>query len=171
MASPSADPDAWLRLASSSSWSALVKKIDREAAAKGIWGRAGPRFGRLSAAVSLGGSLDCQICGSAFSPLQKLAAHRFRVHEIRHPASELARGSRCARCQTEFWSRPRLVEHLKYSLRGAGRPCLLLFWVQQIFHPARWEEVEVPAPEDRGAVGRFSVAHLPARRVAGPLPP
>ena len=73
MASPSADPDAWLRLASSSSWSALVKKIDREAAAKGIWGREGPRFGRLSAAVSLGGSLDCQICGSAFSSLQNLA--------------------------------------------------------------------------------------------------
>ncbi|CAE7446716.1 unnamed protein product, partial [Symbiodinium sp. CCMP2456] len=44
----------------------------------------------------------------------RLAVHLARMHRIRSKAASTAWGTRCERCQTEFWDVARLSEHLRY---------------------------------------------------------
>ena len=57
----------------------------------------------------------CDRCSVSFDSKQKLYLHMFKKHQIKHPVRRYVDGTHCTICMKEFWSRERLLNHLKYK--------------------------------------------------------
>ena len=84
--------------------------------------------------------------------------HGIRVHGVRSRVGGLARGTSCLACLVEFWTRPRLLSHLRSRSR-----CVALL-------SGRAAALAQPPPESEGVPAARPGARAPAVRLAGPLP-
>ena len=94
----------------------------------------------------------CATCQAVCSSAASLAAHQRKVHGKLAIATEVASGSRCEACGTEFWSTARLRDHLRRQ-----KACL-----------AVWAAADVVHTEETPASSRY--AWRPACRSFGPSP-
>ena len=129
--------------------------------------RAGPAPRPTEAGAS---HLECPACGKLFLSTGDLRNHASRIHGVRHRARLYVDNDTCPACLTCFWSRERLVYHLKKA-----KFCLGL--IVNNCSPMPQREANAldaqSAAVQRGnlRVG-FSprVAMRPAIRAAGPFP-
>ena len=66
----------------------------------------------------------CEICGKTFATRQKMALRRFKAHGLKDKIRLYTSTTHCVICLKEFWSRERLLDHLK--VRAAGCRARLL---------------------------------------------
>ena len=57
----------------------------------------------------------CPECGVTCASSAALGSHRRKVHGVRARATDVAIGTRCDDCHTEYWSITRLRDHLRRS--------------------------------------------------------
>jgi len=57
----------------------------------------------------------CYECGAAFVGQAQLMSHSNRVHAYRNPLRSRVDGTQCIVCLKEFWSRDRILQHLRSS--------------------------------------------------------
>ena len=95
----------------------------------------------------------CDTCGLAFLDARRLAVHRARKHKKRAIGFQLAWGTRCERCGTEYWHTSRLAQHLQHT-----DTC------QRVYDHSDMQ------PDCAEAPGRVPLAWQPAVRTAGPMP-
>ena len=93
----------------------------------------------------------CGVCQASFSTRAACAAHQRKVHQMVARATAAAVGTRCPVCGVEFWSTPRLVQHLRKHER-----CLTV--------------VEAADLDPEQPVRAAARENLPAIRAPGPAP-
>ena len=93
----------------------------------------------------------CPECGMSCSTPAALGSHRRKEHGVNARATEVALGTRCDVCCTEYWSTARLREHLRRS-----EACLRL-----------WEAADRDVEAD---VAPACASWLPATVAHGPHP-
>ena len=98
-------------------------------------------------------AFPCEICGLSFLDARRLAVHRARKHKQRAAGFQLAWGTRCERCCTEFWHVSRLAQHLQHTA-----VC------RRVYEHADMQPAIAEAP------GKVPLAWQPAVKTAGPLP-
>ena len=76
------------------------------------------------AAVEPPPAYACPECGARHLSAQRLAAHRFRIHQVRALARSFVTCTRCSECVKEFHTRERMVRHLRSDSKRclAARP-------------------------------------------------
>ena len=57
---------------------------------------------------------ECHVCNKMFMSKQKCALHQFKVHGIRSIERRYIVDDSCPICLVKFWSRTRVLNHLKY---------------------------------------------------------
>ena len=60
-------------------------------------------------------SFRCSMCNATFDSQQKLSVHKARKHGRKSAHVEVATGTSCPVCMKEYWTLPRLQQHLKKS--------------------------------------------------------
>ena len=65
--------------------------------------------------ISMNSSAQCGICNKVFKSHQSKTLHEFKAHGIKDPIRCYAPSSVCVCCMKNFWTRPRIVNHLKKS--------------------------------------------------------
>ena len=120
----------------------------------------------------VGCHFECESCSRVFTSLRGLNSHKAKEHAYRHPSRALVAGSVCPSCLMDFWSRPRLIHHLRLA---HGQKCLraLSVWRRPLDAA---DQVELDQADERFRVqqrrlGRAMLwADKPAFRRPGPLP-
>ena len=59
----------------------------------------------------------CFDCGACFASRAALFGHRARMHDYRNPLRRKVEGTTCQCCLYNFWTRERLVYHVKKAVR------------------------------------------------------
>ena len=59
--------------------------------------------------------LFCDSCDAVFQSSQQLMLHKFKKHGVKHPIRRYVDSTHCIICMKEFWSRERIMNHLKYK--------------------------------------------------------
>ena len=67
--------------------------------------------------VSMNAYAQCRECNKVFRSLQSKTLHEFKAHGIKDPIRLYAPSTVCVCCLKIFWTRPRIVNHLKKSRR------------------------------------------------------
>ncbi|CAE7773935.1 unnamed protein product [Symbiodinium sp. CCMP2592] len=98
-------------------------------------------------------SFSCPICQQSFLDRRRLAVHQARKHHIRSLGFASAFGTRCERCQVEFWHQNRLAQHLNQSA-----DCLNVYRHSDLLTSSYASTSKVPT------------AWQPATRFQGPRP-
>ena len=115
----------------------------------------------------------CDLCGKVLGTYQQLQLHMFSKHDWLHPADLLTHETHCSICLTQFHTRSRLLEHLKYkgarfqcfrTLSSSG-PSITYQYARQL---NQQEAILNKALAHKGL--RRSYARKPAHRTPGPLP-
>ena len=114
--------------------------------------------------------LQCDKCTLKFSSEQSLALHRFKAHGLKNQMRQYVDGTHCPVCLRQFWSRERIINHIRYRSQVCRTnimlhgPCLSV------------EEADILDRSENGAnTGlqrkgrRRHHAELPAVRLQGPL--
>lgn len=162
MRDPTAAPMEWLQLMTErpETWKQAVGRLSRQAHAPK------ERPAVATAPVDEGVCLDCHQC---FPSMAALYSHRVRVHGYRNPLRSKISGSICACCLMDFWTRDRVLYHIKRS-----RICSTFYELRVQDLPS--EEVQMLDREAAAQQRRDLRAGLPARhatrppvRVAGPI--
>ena len=60
--------------------------------------------------------MECPACGKLFLSAGDLCNHASRIHGVRHRARLYVDSDTFPACLTSFWSRERLVYHLKKAM-------------------------------------------------------
>jgi hypothetical protein len=55
----------------------------------------------------------CSSCDKAFKSMQSLTLHQFKAHGIKDPIRLKVPSTCCPICLKEFWTRPRIINHVK----------------------------------------------------------
>ena len=97
----------------------------------------------------------CGVCDCRFASHQQLTAHRFAVHREPCLARQLAKGTVCRVCLSQYWTEARLARHLQHDSMHC-LACLIEHDYTEQGEPAR------PDP---------SCARLPAVKLSGPRLP
>ena len=115
----------------------------------------------------------CGLCQYFTYSWQQLQLHMFSKHGWLHPADMLTHETPCSICLTQFHTRSRLLEHLKY--KGKKYRCFLTLCSagpsiseQCARDLNKMEAVPNKALSHKGL--RRSYAAKPAHRTPGPLP-
>ena len=112
--------------------------------------------------------VPCPRCAAQFSDAQKLAVHNFRVHNVVSPVRRMVDTTHCSVGMLEFWSRTRLIEHMRKS-----RVCMLRLSLRDF----RLTEEEATACDEEARKGdreairsglRRGVALRACAQLAGP---
>ena len=110
----------------------------------------------------------CPECGVTCASSAALGSHRRKVHGVRARATDVAIGTRCDVCHTEYWSTMRLRDHLRRS-----EACLRVWEAADrdaegtvIATPTNW----LPATTAYGPHPWWSLLRPPAMPTAAPLP-
>ena len=72
------------------------------------------QWARSPAIATLGETHECEMCGNAFRTKQALAVHRFKTHGSKSIERQYLPGTQCPICLVEFWTRERVINHVRY---------------------------------------------------------
>ena len=95
----------------------------------------------------------CHACAATFRSKAAMAAHQRKTHGVIAPSALFARGTACQACSVEFWTTPRLRDHLRHQ-----PGCL-----------AAHSEADLPLPLPHELVKSQRLAR-PATKLVGPVP-
>jgi hypothetical protein len=117
-------------------------------------------------------SYQCNQCSCAFSTFQKLQLHLWKVHKVRNPIGKYINTTHCAICMKEFWTRDRLLNHLKYRSKVCMSNIFLLLSpvLSDDLEMKYNEEARVNAAKLASQGKRRHHACLPCVQLVGPLP-
>jgi len=60
-------------------------------------------------------SFDCSVCSASFPSFQQYSVHMFKQHQCRNIwRLYVGYGTHCEVCMKQFWSRERLINHIRY---------------------------------------------------------
>ena len=63
--------------------------------------------------------LECATCKARFDSNQKLCLHMFKKHKVKNPVRRcLGHSTSCFVCLKQFWSRERVLNHLRYRSKS-----------------------------------------------------
>ena len=65
--------------------------------------------------VSMNSMSQCGVCNMVFKSHQSKTLHEFKAHGVKDPVRCYAPTTTCVCCMRNFWTRPRIVNHLKKS--------------------------------------------------------
>ncbi len=144
---------------------------------KTVCGYAGSEFANLDVpkvfscfSVPSSSIHHCPRCAKTFDSIQKLNLHLFKAQGLKNPIRRLVSTSTCPICLTEFHTRTRILNHLRY--RSHVCRCNLLIAGPLLSVEADLLDFE-EAVANRLLAQSGSRAHkaaLPCIRVQGPLP-
>ena len=104
--------------------------------------------------------LSCDVCPLSFQSQQALALHKFKAHGVKNPIRQYVDGVHCPVRLKLFWSRERVINHLRYR----SKVCL---WVDE---SNLLDEQEHGANVQLSRRGQRShCANIPAVQMLGPL--
>jgi len=83
-------------------------------------------WARSDAQSKGGGSFFCGQCTKALNTYQALCLHKFKAHGIKCIERLYVEGTRCTICLTEFWTRERVLNHIKYRSQVCRENLLML---------------------------------------------
>ena len=66
------------------------------------------------AIAALSESHVCDLCAATFRTKQSLAVHKFRTHGAKSIERQYIHGTHCPICLVEFWTRERVINHVRY---------------------------------------------------------
>ena len=72
------------------------------------------QWANTPAIVVLGETHKCSQCDRSFRTRQSLAVHRFKAHGIKSIERQYLPHSQCPICLVEFWTRERVINHVRY---------------------------------------------------------
>ena len=114
--------------------------------------------------------LSCDACALQFQSQQSLALHKFKAHGVKNIARRLVDGVHCPVCLKLFWTRERVINHVRYRsgvclanllIRG---PCLSVSEAEEL------DCLEHGAHVAKSKAGQRSHhAAIPAVQLQGPL--
>jgi len=120
LSEPAASLQPWIQLwrLHPTAWTALVSKFEgtiaqrRRRADPAPRGEDRPELGDVEHAADEIPAF-CPECEKPFPTHARLAAHRFAAHGVKNPFWAYVQDGTCPVCKTRFWSRPRVVCHLR----------------------------------------------------------
>ena len=120
----------------------------------------------------LGETHTCSFCEAPFRTRQALAVHRFKVHGAKSIERQYLAGTRCPICMVEFWTRERVVNHVRYRSKVCRENLLVRppeLSPQQADHLDELEQESFRKMQSCG--NRRHKAIEPCVQAAGPLLP
>ena len=64
--------------------------------------------------ATLSESHNCDLCAVTFRTKQALAVHKFKSHGAKSIERQYLPGTQCPICLNEFWTRERVINHVRY---------------------------------------------------------
>eukprot|EP00973_Karenia_brevis_P093278 12416574-Karenia_brevis.AAC.1 len=127
-------------------------------------------WARTKSLHDLGNSYTCVDCYASFPTKQALAVHAYKKHGLKCLARRYAPSTTCLVCMTEFWTRPRIINHLMYRSRIClqnllSNPPLLTQREADVLDQQELESNRKLYAQSR----KPAFADLPSLRVPGPL--
>ena len=111
----------------------------------------------------------CYHCARSFPTVIALQAHFRHAHAAVHPLEYIVEGTVCQACMKEYWTRARLLHHVKHSQPACGRA------LERSFRPFNEEhrqslaaDLAAHAKEMRRTGDRTRSAIRPCVRRVGP---
>ena len=115
-------------------------------------------------------NLQCDKCDLKFSSEQSLALHRFKVHGCKNHMRQYVSDTSCPVCLRQFWTRERVVNHIRYRSQVCRTNLLLLGPCLSVEEADHLDEVESGANKSLQHKGqRRHHASIPVVRLQGPL--
>jgi hypothetical protein len=130
------------------------------------------QWAKTPAIAVLGESHNCNHCGKSFRTRQSLAVHRFKTHGIKSIERQYLPLTQCPICLVEFWTRERVVNHVRYRSYVCRENLLIRppeLSPQQADHLDELEQATCRKMQSSG--NRRHKATEPCVQAAGPLLP
>ena len=83
------------------------------------------RWATTKALKSIATSFECSACSRRFDTRQKYSVHLFKVHHIKSIERKYVNTTHCPICMIEFWTRERILNHLRYKSQVCRQNLLL----------------------------------------------
>ena len=114
--------------------------------------------------------LQCDKCNLKFTSEQSLALHKFKAHGEKNQMRRYVASTFCPVCLRQFWSRERVVNHIRYRSLVCKANLLLLGPCLSVEDADKLDEIENGANLSLQKKGRRRHhADLPVIRLQGPL--
>ena len=120
----------------------------------------------------LGETHICNFCEASFRTRQALAVHRFKVHGAKSIERQYLHGTQCPICLVEFWTRERVVNHVRYRSKVCRENLLVRPPELTPLQADHLDELEQESVRKMQSCGnRRHKADQPCAQAAGPLLP
>ena len=113
----------------------------------------------------------CDLCSVAFGSRQQLALHSYKKHGVKNDVRRLVDTTHCPVCMLQFWTRERVINHLRYR-STLCRDHLSLFPKFSVEYAEELDKAEKSNHASLAAGGkRRHSSTRPCCRLPGPLVP
>ena len=114
--------------------------------------------------------VSCDLCTMKFRSEQALALHRYKVHGFKNYMRQFVQGTHCPVCLKQFWTRERIINHLRCRSHVCRNNLLLAGPCLSVDQADDLDALEYGANASRQRKGqRRHQADLPVVRLQGPL--